>query len=159
MREHNEPRDLVKLTVCLFNPIELSAINKARNDGWLEVSSEISERVLNRWARECERRGKPYAALRRDAVRSSFWFVLPAGRSWNEKEQTLAKRALRLATVTIISGESARGFLPLGDEAQAFKELFAIGSISVRKHPRQAVISVLSQRMGASTRNVAPFQQ
>lgn len=155
MREHNQSCDLVKLTVCLFNPIELSAINKARNDGWLE----ISERTLNRWARECERRGTPYAALRRDAVRSSFWFVLPADRRWNEKEQALAKQALRLATGAIISAESARGFLPLGDEAQAFKELFAIGSISVRKHPRQAAISVLSQRIEASTRNIAPFQQ
>jgi hypothetical protein len=108
-----------------LNQAELAALASAAQAGWLTLTSEIGDQALSQWQSECERCGKAFAVVRLESKRASLWFLLTTEREWTPAEQRRITAALAKTTGYVVSGNQARGFTRLGDEAEVMQQLLA----------------------------------
>jgi hypothetical protein len=112
--------------------IELDALKRASETGWLTITSAIGQQALTRWQRECDRRGKAFAMVRVEPRRATLWFILATNHEWTEAEQVDVRAAVATATGCVVTANSACAFAKLGTEAALMERLLALAA-----EPRQ----------------------
>ncbi len=105
---------------------ELKALYLAASEGWLTITPEIGDRAVARWQHERDRAARPFAVARIEPKRATLWFILQAGREWDDEERSQIGRLLAAVLGFILTPNSVRAFVQLGSEATVMRRLLAV---------------------------------
>lgn len=105
---------------------EVCTLKAAADRGWLTVTPQTEQRVLNRWQRECDIKSAPFAMVRTEPQRASIWVFQSRDREWTVEQQEAIRSTLATASGCVVTANSVCAFAKLGAESILMEKLLQV---------------------------------
>lgn len=109
-----------------LNETDRAAFQRATINGWLTLTSELSDTALAAWQRYCLLARRPFVVIRPEPSRATLWLALPPEREWSVRERDMVADTLIGASGVVLHSAGVRAFLKLNMEKTVATRLIAL---------------------------------